>query len=323
MGSPPKKSASKTTAANAKGNAKAAPKAKAAPGAKERPRSSGASAKPSVAKKATGKSRRKKTPPAPGSKGPAGLASRSKPALAKQAAENKAAKAAAARKKAKDDAAAKKPVPEFLVDGPAAAERTLILAHGAGSPMDSPFLEEIAKGVAGYGFRVVRFEFPYMKQRRDKGKKAPPDREEVLIAHWKKVVKKLGGPRGVIIGGKSLGGRIASLIVDDLGVDGLVCLGYPFHPSGTPAKTRIGHLESLRTPTLIVQGERDSFGARDEIRGYPLSWHIQIAYLTDGDHSFKPRKGAEITEQDNMDEACRLVATFCRRPNLPPAPLVL
>ena len=269
------------------------------------------------------KTRKKKAPPEPGSKGPAGLASRSKPALAKQAAESKAAFAAEARKQAKLDAAAKKPVPEYLVDGPAAAERTLILAHGAGSPMDSAFLDTLAKGVAGYGFRVVRFEFPFMKSRRDKGKKAPPDREELLIGRWMKVVKKFGGPRGTIIGGKSLGGRIASLIADELGVAGLVCLGYPFHPTGKPAQTRIGHLESLRTPTLIVQGERDPFGTREEIRGYRLSWHIQIAYLTDGDHSFRPRKGAEITEQDNMDEACRLVATFCRRPNLPPAPLVL
>ena len=297
MGSPPKRPTKKTTKAPA--------------------------SKAPAAKKTARKTRRKKAPPEPGSKGPAGLASRSKPALAKKAAENKAAKAAAVRKKAKADAAAKKPVPEFLVDGPASAERTLILAHGAGSPMDSPFLEEIAKGVAGYGFRVIRFEFPYMKKQRDTGKKVPPDKEATLLARWKKVIKKHGGPRGMIIGGKSLGGRMASLIADDLGVDGLVCLGYPFHPSGKSAKTRIGHLESLRTPTLIVQGERDAFGNRDEIRGYPLSWHIQVAYLTDGDHSFKPRKSAEVTEQDNMDEACRLVATFCRRPNLPPAPLVL
>lgn len=266
---------------------------------------------------------------APSSKAKSKTKAKSKPkatpkskAKPKPKAKTKPAAKAKSAKKAKGKVKeAPKKVPEFLVDGPAGAPRTLILAHGAGAPMDSPFLETIATGVAGYGFRVVRFEFPYMKKRRDTGKKPPPDREATLIQRFKEVVKKHGGPRGTIIGGKSLGGRIASMIADDLGVDGLVVLGYPFHPAGKPNETRTGHLADLRTPTLIIQGERDTFGTKEEIRGYPLSWHIQVAYLPDGDHSFKPRKDAEVSEKENIDEACRLVATFCRRPNLPPAPV--
>jgi predicted alpha/beta-hydrolase family hydrolase len=257
-------------------------------------------------------------------KKPASAARKAAKAAAKVSPKSRTGQAPVKNEKAKAPPAKPAEVPEFLVDGPSSAPRTLILAHGAGSPMDSPFLETIAKGVAEYGFRVVRFEFPYMRKLRNaKGRKksAPPDREPVLVERWKAVVKKFGGAKGTIIGGKSLGGRIASLIADDLGVDGLVCLGYPFHPAGKPSETRTGHLAELRTPTLIIQGERDPFGTRDEIRGYPLSWHIQVAYLPDGDHSFKPRKGGEHTEQDNLDEACRLVATFCRRPNLPPAPV--
>jgi len=302
MGSPPRKS---TSSAGSRAKTPSQPAKKKATGsAKPRTQAKPKKAAKSAARPARPNAEAKpKTKPAPKSK-----------VAAKPKAKPKPAPKPAPKPK-------KEPVPEFLVDGPAQPPRTLILAHGAGSPMDSPFLETLAKGVAGYGFRVVRFEFPYMRKRRETRKKGVPDREPVLIERFKQVIKKFGGPKGTIIGGKSMGGRIATLIADELGVDGVVCLGYPFHPSGKPQDTRTGHLAELRTPTLIIQGERDPFGTREEIRGYPLSWHIQVAYLPGGDHSFKPPKDAETTEKANLDEACRLAATFCRRPNLPPAPL--
>ena len=96
----------------------------------------------------------------------------------------------------------------------------------------------------------------------------------------------------LLIGGKSLGGRIASLVADETEVAGLVCLGYPFHPTGKPEQLRIEHLKSIHTTTLIVQGERDPFGNRQEVAGYKLSKHIRVHWLPDGDHSFKPRKAS-------------------------------
>ena len=200
--------------------------------------------------------------------------------------------------------------PEFLIDGPAGGERTIVLAHGAGAPMDSPFMDTIARGIAERDLRVVRFEFPYMRRRRTEGVRRPPDSASVLHDTWLAVIDELGGARELIIGGKSLGGRIASMLTDKVGARGLVCLGYPFHPPGRPDRLRVAHLETLRTPTLIVQGTRDALGNRDEIGGYALSPEIQIRFLEDGDHSFKPRVRSGRTEPQNLQQAVGAVAEF-------------
>lgn len=198
----------------------------------------------------------------------------------------------------------------FLVDGPEKARVTLILAHGAGAPADTPFMNTIARGVARSGVRVVRFEFPYMTARRIDGKRRAPDREPVLIESWRGAVEKLRGPGTLVIGGKSLGGRIASMIADEIGASGLVCLGYPFHPPRNQSRTRVKHLENLRTPTLILQGTRDSFGSETEVASYHLSPKIQIAWIEDGDHSFKPRASSRRTEADNLAHAVELLCGF-------------
>lgn len=196
-----------------------------------------------------------------------------------------------------------------LADGPAGAPLTLILAHGAGAPMDSAFMDRIARGVAAAGWRVVRFEFPYMAARRETGARKPPDRAPVLLDTWRRVVAEIGQERPVI-GGKSLGGRIASMIADEAGVRGLVCLGYPFHPPGRPDRLRTAHLETLETPALILQGERDPFGRADEVPGYTLSETVSLAWLPDGDHSFKPRKASGHTEESNMALAVERTCRF-------------
>src|SRR5580698_5044931 len=104
--------------------------------------------------------------------------------------------------------------PDLLIDGPKKAKQTIVLAHGAGSGMDTPFMNFFATGLADQGFRVARFEFPYMAAKRNSGKSKPPDREPVLRETWIKVIKKLGH-EGLVIGGKSMGGRIASLVADE------------------------------------------------------------------------------------------------------------
>src|ERR1700719_2480615 len=200
-----------------------------------------------------------------------------------------------------------------LVDGPKTAAKTFLFAHGAGAPMDLPFMQRVAEGVAASGVRVIRFEFPYMQRRRETGKRGAPDPPRVLMQSFRDAIEEAGGSRGLVIGGKSMGGRIASMVVDDGGGVGLVCLGYPFHPPGKLEKTRTSHLENLRTPTLILQGTRDSFGSPEDVRGYKLSKAIQIEWLEDGDHSFKPRVRSGRTEADNVRAAIALAAEFIAR----------
>jgi predicted alpha/beta-hydrolase family hydrolase len=197
-----------------------------------------------------------------------------------------------------------------LINGPEAAYRSIVLAHGAGVAMDSPFMEHIARGLAEKNFRVFRFEFPYMRRMRQTCVRRSPDTEKVLLDSWIKMIDEIGSAEELVIGGKSLGGRIASMIADEAGVKGLVCLGYPFHPPGKPERLRTGHLSHLKTPTLILQGARDAFGSQEEIARYTLSSAIQIYFLEDGDHSFKPRARSGFTEKHHLDTAVRAVSNF-------------
>ncbi|HWT57840.1 MAG TPA: alpha/beta family hydrolase [Rhizobium sp.] len=181
----------------------------------------------------------------------------------------------------------------FLLKGPQDARFTILLAHGAGAPMDSVSMTAAAEALAGVGFRVVMFEFAYMAARRT-GDRKPPPRAETLNPEYEAAIAELGVDGPLIIGGKSMGGRVASMIADDLygrgKIAGLLCLGYPFHPPGQPTKLRTAHLKGLVTPALICQGTRDEFGTRDEVPGYDLSGKIEILWLEDGDHDLKPRK---------------------------------
>lgn len=193
---------------------------------------------------------------------------------------------------------------------------TLLLAHGAGAPMDSPFMETMAAGLTGRGWRVQRFEFPYMAQRRLDGRRRLPDRLPKLLAAYRAEVTALQGQGPLVIGGKSLGGRVATLLVDELAqagdVCGCLCLGYPFHPPGKPQNLRTEHLRDLQTPTLILQGERDSFGKREEVDRYDLSPQVQVKWIPSGDHSFKPTKASGLAEAQNWATAVGLGDLFLR-----------
>ncbi len=201
-----------------------------------------------------------------------------------------------------------------------AASATVLLAHGAGAPMDSPFIPAIACGLAESGWRVVRFEFPYMARQRVLERRQGPDRMPVLQEAFREQVqleKADSAERPLVIGGKSMGGRVASLLVDELatsdGVRGCLCLGYPFHPPGKPLQLRTEHLAGLQTPTLILQGERDSFGRRDEVETYNLSPQVQLRWIPSGDHSFKPTRISGLSEADNWATAVALGDQFMRQ----------
>lgn len=179
-------------------------------------------------------------------------------------------------------------VMEYLYDGPKNAKHTFLFAHGAGAPMDDRFMTAVARGLGERGIRVVRFEFPYMAKRRALKKKGgAPDRQPVLLDAWRQAIADHGGGDKVAIGGKSMGGRMASMIADEAKVRALVCCGYPFHPPGKPEQTRTAHLEHLHTPALILQGTRDPFGTPHDVAGYTLSRKIRILWIEGGDHSLK------------------------------------
>jgi predicted alpha/beta-hydrolase family hydrolase len=197
----------------------------------------------------------------------------------------------------------------MLFNGPENAPVTIALAHGAGAGMDTDFMNTFAEGLVDNGLRVVRFEFPYMLERRRTGKRRPPDREPILRQTWLDVIESLNAET-LVIGGKSMGGRMASLVTEDTAAAGLICLGYPFHPSGRPERLRVEHLRDLKTPTLIVQGERDPLGKREEVTGYQLSQTIQIHWVPDGDHSFKPRKASGRTLDQNLHDAISACTKF-------------
>jgi uncharacterized protein len=181
----------------------------------------------------------------------------------------------------------------YLVDGPADSSHVFLFAHGAGGAMDTPFMASVAHGLGERGIRVVRFEFPYMAARRSGGSRGAPDRPAVLLDSYRRVIEEHGGGPAVFVGGKSMGGRIASMVADEAGVRGLVCFGYPFHPPGKPAQLRTAHLESLRTPALIIQGTKDPFGTPAEVAGYPLSPAIRVEWIEGGDHSLKGKGNLE------------------------------
>jgi predicted alpha/beta-hydrolase family hydrolase len=189
----------------------------------------------------------------------------------------------------------------------------VVLAHGAGAPMDTQFMNSIAEGLAVNGLFVSRFEFPYMAMRRTDGKRRGPDGPLALLECWRSVIAETLGELPLFIGGKSMGGRIASLVGDEPGIAGVICFGYPFHPPGRPEKLRTGHLESFPVPMLIVQGERDPFGTPDEVAGYELDKRIQIVWIPDGDHSFKPRVKSGFTEAGNLSLAVNFAEDFVKR----------
>lgn len=206
----------------------------------------------------------------------------------------------------------------FLFDGPDEAKVTVLLGHGAGAPMDSAALSAIASRLGAVGLRVARFEFDYMAARRTSSARRPPPRAETLNGEYVAAVDALKARGPLIIGGKSMGGRVASMVADQLHasgrIAGLLCLGYPFHPVGKPQQLRTAHLADIKTPTLIVQGTRDPFGTREEVATYTLSKAIEILWLEDGDHDLKPRKAISgFSAADHLRTMADHVAVWSKR----------
>ncbi len=209
----------------------------------------------------------------------------------------------------------------FLRTGPADAPARFLCAHGAGAGADTPFLRVFAQQLAERGVvATFRFEFAYMAARRSGGPRKPPPKAERLVDEYRAAVAAAGPGSPLVIGGKSMGGRVGSLIADDLHaagrIAGLVCLGYPFHPPNRPEQLRTRHLAGLSCPALIVQGERDPFGSRAEVEALleagQLSPAIQFHWAGDGDHDLGPRGSSGFTRKTNLAAAADAVSAWCR-----------
>ena len=202
---------------------------------------------------------------------------------------------------------------EVIREGAVDAPVRILLAHGAGAGMEHAFLAELSRLLAGPDTEVVRFNFPYMSKRAQDGKRRPPDRQPVLLAHWREMVREFAHPR-LFLAGKSMGGRVAAEISDEIYCEmnaaGLLILGYPFHPPARPDRWRGEVLKQIKTPTLLLQGERDTFGSRVELADFPFSSAVSVHWLTDGDHGFKPRKSSGLCEQDNLQQAASRIRQF-------------
>jgi hypothetical protein len=207
-------------------------------------------------------------------------------------------------------------VPEFLITGPRDAAVRFLCAHGAGAGMETPFLKTVADLLAERGVATYRFEFAYMAARRQ-GARKPPPKAERLMDEYRAAVAAVPAGAALIIGGKSMGGRVASLVADELyaagRIAGLACLGYPFHPPKKPEQLRTAHLLALACPALIVQGERDPFGNRAEVEGYGLSSAIRLHWAGDGDHDLGPRGGSGFTRKGNLAAAADAITKFATR----------
>lgn len=189
---------------------------------------------------------------------------------------------------------------------------TIVFAHGAGAPMDSDWMNDVCNGLTEFGIQTLRFEFPYMNERRVSGKKRPPDRAPILEKAWLEACLKLK-QQPCFLMGKSMGSRIASHIVNDTNALGLIALGFPFHAPGKKLTDRHAALLSVKAPTLILQGERDALGSKDTLKNLKLKRHQKMVWLPDGDHSLKPRKASGYSLEQHLETACEKIAEFVEK----------
>jgi len=181
--------------------------------------------------------------------------------------------------------------------------------------MATPFMDTIARGIINAGVRVVRFHFPFMEETLRTGMEIPPNSRKILKQCFSEVIMhcleaERCPSKYIIIGGKTMGARIASIVADEHKVAGVICLGYPFHPLKKPKYFRIKHLRSIQTPTLICQGERDPFGRREEVQQRIFSKSIKFHWLADSDNNFKPGRLSDRTYDENMEDIIRVCNRF-------------
>lgn len=194
----------------------------------------------------------------------------------------------------------------ILEEGPESGP-VFLFAHGAGAGMQSSFMSAVSSALALRGIKVVRFEFPYMAERRESGKKRPPDKMPNLLACYRNILTQFPD---AVIGGKSMGGRVATLLAAEQPVRACVVLGYPFYAKGKMESPRTAHLTGISSPLLIVQGERDALGDAAWFAEQANLQDLNIHWLPDGDHDLKPRKSSGYTQQGHIESLADKLAHF-------------
>lgn len=197
-----------------------------------------------------------------------------------------------------------------------------MLAHGAGAPMDSTFMESMTQALYTHNIGILRFEFSYMGQRRTGGNKRPPPKMPILVNEWQKLLVQWrceNHQMPLFIGGKSMGARVATLMNtaaentrthSALSWQGVVCLGYPFHPQKKPLKLRTEHLKEQIEPVFIIQGTRDTFGNQEEVSQYKLASNIEVRWVASANHDLKPLASAKKTHQEAINETAQNIRCF-------------
>ncbi len=198
---------------------------------------------------------------------------------------------------------------KFITEGKESSPDTIILAHSSGAPMNSEFMNYFSKNLSKLGFFCVRFQFPYMTKQIIEGKKSFPDKFDVLKKSWLIAINHVN-KKDVIIGGKSMGGRIATLIANEVKPKGVIVLGYPFFNSRGTNENRLKHLENINTPTLICQGENDNLGKRCEVEKLHLSKKINIHWIESANHSLIPPKRTGKTMNQCWDRCIVSIKYF-------------
>lgn len=199
----------------------------------------------------------------------------------------------------------------YLQTTPKCPHARFLFCHGAGAPMDSDFMQCMTQLLVDRGIEVVRFEFPYMAERRASGNRRPPNpMKQVLeylneqVAYWSQV-----DDLPLFVGGKSMGGRAAAMLART-DIVGVIALGYPLHPISQPEKLRLEPLQNRQNPLFIVQGERDKLGSRACFEPLVVDKTIQWLWLADADHDLKPRIKSGLTHAQHLADAADAVLAF-------------
>lgn len=206
----------------------------------------------------------------------------------------------------------------WLKSGSIGCDTHLILAHGAGAGMESPFLDRMSLLISAKDITIHRFEFPYMASRSAGQSRRPAPRAETLIDDYRRAIADVRAQTShgarLFVGGKSMGGRIACLAANlEPSVVGVVVLGFPLVPPRKPESSRAAVLEELLRPALIVQGTRDPFGGREAFAALTLPGAVETFWIEDGDHDLKPRKASGLTHDDALGAAADAIVRFCGR----------
>ena len=177
----------------------------------------------------------------------------------------------------------------------------LVLGHGTRGSLDDPPLPAVARRLGELGIDVVRFEFPRRSRHGSVVAVDAAESDDVLAACFASVVRALEHPGALCVGGYSLGARIATTIAERVGAVGVCCVSYPFHPVGEPRQCQaVELLRRCAPPVLVVQGNRDSFGNREQVTGYDLGSKVELRWLSDANHGLVPRQRSGFSLEQHL-----------------------